>query len=261
MSTTHVGYLAAIGAQSAIVGVTGLRYVTDSTVRASAADLGELDLEGIVSLRPDLLLVSGEGAADYDRLESFGIEVLHIFDFMEQHPLARASYMRLMGALTGRRAEADSVYAAVSQAYHALRTDTITCKVLINAPYRDAWYIPGSDSYMARLINDAGGEILGSEPGVTSSVITLEKAVDLYTRADLWLNPGQFTSVGELRDLSPIMKRLPSIRIFNNCKRNTGGNDFYESGAARPDLVLEDLRSILTNNADPEGLHYYVELH
>ena len=264
MSTTHVGYLREIGAQGTIVGVAGLRYVSDSTVRCSAADVPELDLEKIVSLHPDMLLVSGEGATDYDRLEDFGIRVLHIYDYMEEHPLARASYMRLMGTLTGRRSEADSIYNIVRSAYDSLRISAPHPKnVLINAPYRDAWYVPGKQSYMARLIGDAGGVVLGAQSGSNSAVITLEKAVSLYIEADVWINPGQFKSTGELMETAPILSTLQPIRVFNNNLHITeaGGNDFYESGAARPDLVLEDLRSIFDGNADQTGLHYYVELH
>ena len=262
MSTTHVGYLKEIDAQGMIVGISGLRYVSDPTVRKNAVEVGDLDYEKVISLHPDVLLSSGEGLADYRKLEQFGIKVLHLYDYMEQHPLARASYVRLMGALTDRRAQADSVYAAVSAAYHALVTEGAT-KVLINAPYRDAWYIPGRDSYMYRLVADAGGEILGSASGTNSSVISLEAAVELYSRADLWLNPGQFASINDLRSLSPILKDLPPLRVYNNNLHTTpeGGNDFYESGAARPDLVLNDLRSIINNNAGPENLHYYIELH
>ena len=38
----------------------------------------------------------------------------------------------------------------------------------------------------------------------------------------------------------------PGLRIYNNTLRMNpgGGNDFYERGAVRPDLVLNDLKNI-----------------
>ena len=51
--------------------------------------------------------------------------------------------------------------------------------------------------------------------------------------------------------------------VFNNDSRMSpgGGNDFWESGQVRPDLVLEDLAGILHPELrDGEGLHYYRRL-
>jgi iron complex transport system substrate-binding protein len=54
-----------------------------------------------------------------------------------------------------------------------------------------------------------------------------------------------------------LAKGLP---IYNNTLRTNseGGNDFWESGAVRPDLVLEDLVKIFAS--EPGKLHYYLEL-
>jgi iron complex transport system substrate-binding protein len=75
--------------------------------------------------------------------------------------------------LTGRQELADSVFSAICSRYDSLAVKTSgrqeRVKVLMNVPYGDAWYIPGGDSYMARLVHDAGGEILGSVPGASAS--------------------------------------------------------------------------------------------
>lgn len=279
MSSTHVAALSLIGASDLVKGVSGLRYVSDSLVRASESvvEVGDLDFERVVSVSADLLCTSGQRSTDYSRLEEFGVKVVRVFDFMEDHPLARAEYVRLFGALTGKRAEADSIFSMVKEAY--LKTAGLVSDVaerpfvLVNAPYRDAWYVPGKDGYFARLIEDAGAEVAGALPGTASSIMTVEKAFSLASEADFWIHPGWAASLDELRSYNPLFGDFAVLRegkVYNNTLRSNpgGGNDYYESGSVRPDLVLQDLVSIFhpectgeKNNVSREGLHYYIELH
>ena len=136
-------------------------------------------------------------------------------------------------------------------------------KVLVNIPYADQWYIPGGDNYMTRLISDAGGEVLGAVPGrFESSVISVEKAYEYAQEADFWLNPGWCSTKDQLRSVHPLFGDFPVIDkpVWNNTKQNTpgGGNAFWETGPARPDLILEDLRAIFDGAEVP--CTYYFEL-
>jgi len=279
MSSTHVACLSLLGRQNAVVGVNGLRYISDSTVRhcGTVEEVGDLDFEKVISLKPQLLVASGDGMADYSRLEDFGIKVLHVYDYMEQHPLARAEYVRLFGTLTGCREAADSIFAVICARYESLSAQTASLEsrpsVLVNTPYKDAWYVPGRDSYFSRLISDAGADVAGARDGVASSVMTVEKAYALSLNASFWLNPGWSRSLDELRNVHPLFGEFPVLKegsVFNNILKagENGGNDYYESGAVRPDLVLEDLIRIFhpelfpeKKNVSPEDLHYYIELH
>lgn len=270
MSTSQVAGLCAIGADLSISAVSGLRYISNPSIRArSVPDIGyeaSLDYEQILKLIPDVVLaytVSGSEPSYLSRLRSLGVRVLVLHDHLEEHPLARAEYIRLYGALTGRVSRADSLFTEVSARYDSLSTATAEdprVKVLMNVPYGDAWYIPGGDSYMARLISDAGGEVLGAEEGTAKSrVISLEQAYDLSRQADMWLNPGPFCTRRELENshhafpmFGPLKNGKP---IYNNTLRTTpeGGNDFWESGSVRPDLILEDLIGIFSGNQNDDS--------
>ena len=280
MSSSHVAALSAIGADSVVVAVSGLRYVSDpDVVRSGVVDIGydaALDYEAILGLEPDLVVtyaVTGAEPAYVGKLRSLGVKTLVLHDHLEQHPLARAEYVRLFGALTGRRHVADSVYEEVRDRYLELAATadrTQSAKVLINIPYGDAWYIPGQDGYMSQLVRDAGGEILGAAEGTSaSSVVSLEQTYDYSLEADVWLNPGSCHSREELARahhmfprFGPMAKGLP---IYNNirCVNEGGGNDFWEQGAVRPDLVLEDMISIMNHakgGERAEGLHFHMAL-
>lgn len=270
-----------------------------------------LDLERLLVLSPDLVAAYTVSPSDIrymDRLSEEGIPVICLYDHYEDHPLARAEYLRLFGLLAGRGEAADSLFNAVSQRYlslsakirqiigagggqlgeygnmeeqEAFESTLKSCsrKVLLNAPYGDAWYIPGEDNYFSQLVRDAGGEVLGARSGSReSSVITQEKAFLLAQEADYWLNPGWCRTKSDILSSIPVSKfiDLDSIVIYNNIRITTpeGGNDFWESGAVRPDLILEDLARILhpdiadtlcVSSADrkqlpDDGLHYFIHV-
>ena len=281
MSSSHVAFLDALGCDSLIVGVSGIGYHTSPQLqeryaRGEVFDIGyeaAPDYERLVALRPDLVTtytVSSAVPPYIVKLNSLGIRVLVLNEHLEQSPLARASYIQLFGALTGRRDKADSLFAQVAGNYNRLRREVAENrsgeprKVLMNIPYADRWYIPGGENYMARLVRDAGGEVLGAEPGRSeSSVISLEKAWELSSGADLWLDVGDCRTVDQLRSQVPLLKDSPLLlpgKVYNNNRRSTpaGGNDFWESGAVRPDLILRDLCSILRGT--PDSLYFYQEL-
>ena len=281
MSSSHVAFLDALGCDSLIVGVSGIGYHTSPQLqeryaRGEVFDIGyeaAPDYERLVALHPDLVTtytVSSAVPPYITKLNSLGIRVLILNEHLEQSPLARASYLKLFGALTNRRAKADSLYAMIAGNYNRLRDEVADTrsgeprKVLMNIPYADRWYIPGGENYMARLVRDAGGEVLGAEPGRSeSSVISLEKAWELSSGADLWLDVGNCRTVDQLRSQVPLLKDSPLLlpgKVYNNNRRATpaGGNDFWESGAVRPDLILRDLCSIL--RGAPDSLYFYQEL-
>ena len=84
-------------------------------------------------------------------------------------------------------------------------------------------------------------------------------------RADFWLNLGQVASIEELCAVAPHFTKVGAVRagrVYNNIKRTneSRGSDFWESGAIRPDVILEDLVKILHHEAESEELYYYKKL-
>ncbi|MGN1215408.1 MAG: ABC transporter substrate-binding protein, partial [Candidatus Cryptobacteroides sp.] len=285
MSTTYVGFLDAIGCDSVIAAVSGLKYVCSPELQKAAQE-GKVketgydaapDYEAILSANPDLVLtysVSGEESRFVKKLESLGIRVFTVHEHLERYPLARASYVRLFGALTGRMDRADSVFTMVRKNYESLSSgaEGRRRKVLMNIPYSDQWFIPGEDNYMTHLVMDAGGTVLGAGKGRReSSVISLEEAYSLSAEADLWLNVGWCSTVSQLERENPVFGDFYEAIARNaallglgdsepvwNCNLRltpSGGNDFWESGAVRPDLVLSDLVGIF--NGDGGEKYYY----
>ena len=301
MSTSHIGFLSASGGDGAIVGVSGGEYVCTPSVAAriaegTIADIGHdasPDYERIMALKPDLLLtysVSPAKSRFLSKLESLGIRTFIVNEHLERHPLARAAYIRLFGALTGNMPAADSVLDAVSKNYIDLRdsvsmTERGTRKILVNIPYKDQWFIPGQESYLTTLFKDAGGEILGAEAGSSvSGQISVEAAYSLSKEADLWMNVGWCRTLEQLLSVNPLFSDFleniqgnahvrgyscakdpvladssasaPVVWNDNNRLNAKGGNDFWESGVVRPDLILRDLVGIFSCEGGPAPAYY-----
>ncbi|MBR5700197.1 MAG: ABC transporter substrate-binding protein [Bacteroidales bacterium] len=275
MSTSYIGFLEEIGAEDVVQGVSGCNFVTNEGVRERAAEVGyeaAPDYEKILSLRPDLIItytVSSVLPTYIVKLRSLGLRVLILYEHLEPDPLGKASYVRLFGALTGRQEKADSAFAAVKGRYEALALPADLSdrkKVLLNIPYGDQWYIPGAENYLSQLIRDAGGEVLGAAPGTgQSTTISVEKAYALSQEADAWLHPGLCRTKEELANVHPLFGDFPVLQkpVYNNILRYApgGGNDFWESGAAHPEWILEDLIAILhPERSVGEGFRYYLEV-
>ena len=275
MSTSYIGFLEEIGAEDVVQGVSGCNFVTNEGVRERAAEVGyeaAPDYEKILSLRPDLIItytVSSVLPTYIVKLRSLGLRVLILYEHLEPDPLGKASYVRLFGALTGRQEKADSAFAAVKDRYEALALPADLSdrkKVLLNIPYGDQWYIPGAENYLSQLIRDAGGEVLGAVPGTgQSTTISVEKAYALSQEADAWLHPGLCRTKEELANVHPLFGDFPVLQkpVYNNILRYApgGGNDFWESGAAHPEWILEDLIAILhPERSVGDGLRYYLEV-
>lgn len=264
MSSSYVGFLDAIGADSTVAGVSGLKFLGHTpTMAVEVGYDAALDYEAILMARPDLFITYAVSAVEplyLGKLRELGIKTVILSEHLESHPLARAEYVKLFGALTGRRAQADSVFSAVRDHYLELVQPSATKKVLINIPYADQWYIPGGDNFMTRLIEDAGGQLLGAIPGhQESSVIDMETAFRYAQEADVWLHPGWCRTRDQLLSVHPIFTEFHIDNVWNNTLQTTpgGGNMFWETGPVRPDLILEDLTSILSGQVTAP-LNYYI---
>jgi iron complex transport system substrate-binding protein len=68
--------------------------------------------------------------------------------------------------------------------------------------------------------------------------------------ADVWVNPGMFSSVEDILAAEPRVKDIRAFRDKRVCQNDGyrgpgGGNDFYEGAVARPAELVENLRDCI----------------
>ena len=281
LSSTHVAMLDALGETDRVVGVSGRDYVSNEYVSShpdAVADIGfdgNIDYERLLAQRPDLVLLYGvNGASGMEpKLREMGIPFCYIGEYLEESPLGKAEWLVAVAETIDRREEGERAFAPIPERYEALKAKVAESaarpKVMINAPYGDSWFMASAESYVARLIADAGGDYIYRENTSNRSLpIDLEKAYLLASGADVWINAGSFRTLAEFRARLPKFAGVPCVRRgeIYNCDRRTnaaGGNDYWESGVVRPDVVLHDLIAVFhpeaLDAADRE-MHYYRKL-
>ncbi|MBR5133136.1 MAG: ABC transporter substrate-binding protein [Alistipes sp.] len=277
MSTSYVAMLDALGLTDAIVGVSGKQYVTNERVRTNpeVRDVGydsSLDFEAMLLLDADLVIlygVSAENSAVTSKLREIGVPYIYLGDYTEQSPLGKAEWVVAIAEIMGRRERGEELFNSIAERYEAVKASVPRAgkakSVMFNLPYQDVWYMPSDDSYMVQLIEDAGGEYIYKGKNTTSSScgISLEEAISLVSRADVWLNVGQCSTISEVRSSAPLFAEMDVVlrgEVYNNNRRRGegGGSDFWESAIVRPDVVLQDLVNILSGSG--EELYYHHKL-
>jgi iron complex transport system substrate-binding protein len=278
MSSSYVAFLAQLGLSDKVVGVSGLGFVTNPEIRqrgavGDVADVGyeaSLNFEMIASLHPDLVLIYGvsdDGRTVTAKYREMGVPYVFIAEYLENDPLGKAEWIVALAAILGECEKGIDEFKKIEQAYNELKSNakeyTEHPAVMFNAPYRDTWYVPGDESYMVRLVNDAGGRyVCAGADSRDTRPIDIEEAYVAMQKADVWLNTNHYNTLAELLADNPRFASTPPVRtgrVFNNNARTTpdGGSDFWESGVVRPDMVLADLVKILHPESAADSLHYY----
>lgn len=280
MSSTQIAMLESLCSVDKIVGVSGLQFITNENIKNRThkiADVGydgNINYELIMGINPDLIMLYGvTGASPMEnKLHELGIPYIYIGEYLEESPVGKVEWVRVIGEIVGKSTAADSVINAVESEYNYLRNKVANVparpKVMVNLPYGDSWFMPSTRSYLVTLIEDAGGNYIYKENNSNSSVpIDMEKAYQLVSESDVWLNPGNVKNISDMVAGAKRFMDLPIIkecRVYNNNKRNTadGGNDFYESGAMNPHIILKDLIKIFHPEVyiDDNEMTYYTRL-
>ena len=268
MSTVQVGFLYALDAMDCLVAVCNPELIY-TPVKGDEIDLGDSmkpSAERVLQAGLDALLAVNYG--QYDNLEAARIEKLGVFtiyinEWQEGSPLARAEWIRVLGALTGKLHEADSIFNEVESKYKRLQQSAIgshNTKIMSGNNFRGTWYVPSGKNYLAYLFKDAGAAYpFYDNERETSIPLTIEETLRYFHEADVWVGAGgnSMAELAELDEKHTWFKAYQNGRVYNWRKQcfPSGANNFWERGVVHPEEMLEDVIHIL-NNA-PDSLLYF----
>lgn len=275
-STTHLPAIIALGALDALTGVSDGSSVSSAEVIAKIEDGsvseyargGSIDIESVVAGDPEVLVTGGTESPEYAKLRKAGVPIVANAEWLESTPLGRAEWIKFFAALTGTEAEAERVYDDIKGRYTdvvALVENVEPVEVLPGSAYQGTWYMPAGGSYVRALIDDAGATYPWAGNQSTGSLsLDLEAIVARAAEIETWLiNDTTVSTVEDLLDQEDRYAKLTAAsagQVWNATKKlgPTGGNDYWESGVTRPDLVLSDLVAILHPDLLPDHeLVYY----
>lgn len=277
-STTHLPLLVDLGRVDVLTGVATAGYVSSPEVLA-ALDAGavaeyapteQIDVERVVTGRPDVLMTGGFDDPAHATLRQAGIPVVANAEYLEPTPLGRAEWIKVMAALTGDELRAAAVFDQVEAAYTetaARAAGAVPVPVVAGSLFQGTWSVPAGGSYLGRLLDDAGGaNPWASDPSTSSLTLDLETVYATAGQAPVWLATQDWADRAAALAADPRYGELAAMRdgrvwTANRAIGPGGGNDFYERGVTRPDLVLADLVAILHPELAPgHEQTFYTEL-
>ena len=273
MSTVQVGFLYAIDALDCLVAVCNPELIY-TPVKGDEIDLGDSMqpiAERVLMADLDLLLAVNYGQYDNleaTRLEKLGVPTIYINEWTETSPLARAEWIRVFGALTGRLPQADSVFHEVETQYLNLQSSISnfqSTKIMSGNNFRGTWYVPSGLNYLAYLFKDAGADYpFYDDFSATSLPLTIEQTIRYFSDAEVWVGAGgnSLDELAQMDEKHTWFKAFRNGRVYNWRKqqRDGGPNNFWERGVVHPEEMLEDIIHIL-NNAPDSLLHFATRLY
>ncbi len=266
-STTELPHMVRLGLVDRLLGHDEFDYVSSPEVRhridaGGMIEIGQapaINVELVLEAAPDLLLADSFGdpeAGLLGRLRALRVPVALVPSFLETTALGRAEWIAYTALFFNRERRAREAFAEVEERYAKL-AETVRSSlgdarptVFTGAPIGEVWHVPGGRSFFSLLLADAGARYLWADDTATGSLpLHLESVYERALEADVWLHPGAMASLGELRAFDQRFAEVAAFRrgrvYSNDARRNAeGGNDYWETGTARPDLVLADLIEI-----------------
>lgn len=268
-STTHLSLLADLARIDVLTGVSDATYITIPAVNAGVKDGrvavyakgGTVNVEKVVAAKPDVLMTGGAEDPAYPVLRKSGISVVPNAEWLESTALGRAEWIKVIAALTGTEQEAATVFDRVRDAYQQIAAKAASAaptKVLPGTMYQGVWFMPAGGGYLAALIKDAGGSYPWADTKATGSLnLSFESVYAKSGEAKVWLVGQQWTTTKDALKDDPRYSKIAALqadRVWSSTKVTgpSGGNDFYQRGVTRPDLVLADLVAILHPDLLPD---------
>lgn len=260
-STTQLPAFDMLDRVDTLVGVQSPELVSNEKVRKAidsgkvkgfGTPAGDLSIEQVAALSPDLYMSGGLPDPTHEKIRELGIPVVDNAEWLEPTPLGRAEWLKFTALFLNGEQQANAQFKPIAERYNKAKGAAQATKerpsVVAGAPFKGTWYVAGGEGYLATFLTDAGASYVFSDrPGTESLPTDIEVVLAKAGDAQIWINPTQTAnSVTDLVTEDPRFANIRAVRdgqVWNPTLKTTpsGGNDFWELGVARPDLVLEDL--------------------
>ncbi len=259
MSSTHIAQLEAINGTDAIVGfMYGHRYrlyfpdVVERLKRGEIVDLGSPnapDYEKLIELHPDVVIiyVTSNTEKVREKLKELGIKYIVDSEWLENNPLGRVEWVKFFGALLDKDKEAekyfDKVVENVTKIEEVVKRAKKKPNVLWASVYRGKVYIPRGESYVAKMIEYAGGNYLFKDiNGTGYEIVNIEDLLLRGQKADVMIYPSYY--VKSLDDIKRIEPRITNLNVFKERRVYNITPDYWQLGLLHTDTVIKDLAAI-----------------
>jgi iron complex transport system substrate-binding protein len=275
MSTTYLPALELIKQEKSLIGFQGKHYIVSPAFNLDQIKevAYKFNPEYLLRLKADLIMGYDSNLSTSKERQIFNtlkIPVVLNKDFEEKTPLGRAEWLVFISSFYDQDEIALKIFNSIQETYLALKAKNLKialkAKVLVGEIQNGYWVTCGGESDLAKMIEDAGGELGLKNSSASTQKISLEQLSQEKIVFDIWLTHNMWASRKELEEVFKKDKRYTLItakNIYNNnlIMNINKSNDFWESGLQRPDLLLLDLSRIFhPEDNKAHKLHWYRKL-
>lgn len=272
-STTFVGMLSTLDETESIKATTSEQYIYNKKLKklikqgkVLTSDYDGSETPGaLLKHEVSVVVYSGFGQPfpNADKLKQLEITCIANYDWEETHPLGKAEWIKLFGALYDKSEEADKYFDKISSDYFKLRKQIAKSKkhetVLVGGMVGDIWYASAGKSYLAGIMKDAGLNYVYSKTDGTASIpLTLSQVMRDEQQCTRWIN-------AEAKNKEELLRLNPKFGYFNTVKSGqvysyfNNQNYFWEYCSLHPEWLLEDF-AIIGGTLPKKKMHFYQQL-
>lgn len=278
MTSLQLSNFIKLGAEDKVVGITSTRHLFNRTINdqlkegktAKIGIEGNFDNEVIMSINPDLILISPFKRGGYETMKDIGIPLIPHLGYKEMTPLGQAEWIKFVGLLLGMEQEANDKFSVIEHRYNELKELTAEGKVtrrpivFSGEIHGGNWYAVGGKSFLAQLFKDAGADYFLKDDDRSGGVtLDFETVYNQADEADYWRIVNSYPGTYDYKALKDQDPRYADFRAFKEkgviyC--NMREKPFYESMPTEPEVVLGDLLHIFHPNLLPDHTPVYYDL-
>ncbi len=256
-SSTQWSVFLELGEISRVKGILESNYTDNVEIKRlleekKIEDVGietSLKTEVAINLHPDVILYTPYSTVPKTEIGDLTGAVMFPFaDYLENHPLGRAEWLKLIGYLTCREEDTDQWFNDIVSRYDTLK---YVCQnvenrptVFSDLPFEGQWYLPGGASYIAQIFHDAGADYIWNDNNSTASLpVDAETVLSKARDADFWRIMNSTNTKYSYERLAVENELYTYFKAYQNrnvlvCDIRASG--YFEKSEYEPDLLLKD---------------------
>lgn len=276
MTSLQLSNFIKLDALDKIAGITSTRFLfnEDMKERISSKQVSQIGIEGnfdteiILSLNPDIILVSPFKRGGYESITDLNIPLVSFLGYKELTPLGQAEWLKFTAMLLGTEEEANQLFDEIERKYNelkALATSVEKKPTVMSGEMRSGnWYVVGGRSYLAQQFRDAGAEYFLKDNNETGGVnLDFESVYTYGANADYWRLLVSHTGDYSYDALKSSDSRYTDFKAYKDKKViycNLRQKPFYENTPVEPEVVLADLIKAFHPDLLPDYEPVYYEI-
>jgi iron complex transport system substrate-binding protein len=256
-SATQLNALDKLGLLDKVIGVSEANYIRNKQVQerfqqglvTELAGNGSFYVEKTLQVNPSVIFFSPYNSNESHPLTSTKIPMISFLDFMEDSPLGRAEWIKFTAVFFGKEKLADSLFSIIENEYinykEIASKATTKPSVFSDKFFNGQWFVPGGQSYIAKLFEDANADYVWKDNPQSGSIpLDFEAVFNEAGKADFWRIIGSYNEKPGYENLAQENVLYTHFKAFREhhviyCDAEKSG--YFEKSPLEPQTALADL--------------------